>query len=548
MDEQIRHWAAHGLGSSLLESHRDFKAFKRAWSKVNLKDLPLPDLMNWWERLNLFVVRGLEEYLNLERHLASLEDTVYTLASDSLRRLKADKGETMFFTRTARKQAKGKFRRVLERGKETLLRFLYRTPSRKHGVWFGVTVDFEKLYKLLDQLRGVIEGEPRLRIKVNFEDALLREVEAELQILGTDILRAPPGVERNIGMIGVRRRYAELTEDARDAEFQTSMCLDHCRSMWQMVLSSMLPTMLRPQMMQRYEKSFGGPWALNHLSDPALVNSWRMVLRSDAALEFFDHSTPRDIRNELKGLESGQGTMFSYYMLFTSRAHQRLGNQYLALHLQQQAPFMGNMVMDWILTRRKHAVAAIVSTFVLTFLGIYTVLSFLDILQNLVVSGATPPFDCVWNPFFQEMACSPVPAAASMNTAWVTALQQVFAVGLYAGLTQGAVHFMAVGSIISIVVNKSKTLMRLQMSINAMLMRLYRRGARSFSRIREYFANRRAVQQTMLKRVTLGLKRRFSAADVSSAKALQAAESLMERSIYSRSLGQPGSQKSLSTH
>lgn len=529
MDEQIRAWAAHGLAPTLLESHADFATFKRAWSKVDLSGLPLPDLSDWWARLNSLVIQGLESYLVLEKHLESLEDTVFTLVNDSLRKLKADAGQTLFFTRTAHRRRQGPLQRLWEGGKKSLLRLLYRSPGRQHGVWFGVTVDFEQLHDLLGQLKLVIEAEPRLAIKINMQEALLREVETQIRIRGSDILRVPPLVERNMGMLGVRRGYGGLSEGLREVEFQTSMCVDHCRGLWQMALSSMLPSMLSPDLMQRYEKAFGTSWALNHLSDPALVNSRRMILKSDAALNFFDHSTPKEVREELKGLESGQASMFAYYILFSSRAQQRLGNHYLGLHLRQQAPFMGNMVLDWISTRRKHAVAAIISSFVLTFMGIYAVMSFFDILQNLVVSGATPPVDCLWNPVFQEMACSPVPGGAALGTAWVTAIEQVFLIGLFSGTAGGFSLFLTINSAISVVVNQSKTLMRLQMCLGSAISRLLRKGMSSFSRVREYFRQRRSVKRVMLQRAVAGMKAGSTTAAMSNSETLKAADDLLDR-------------------
>lgn len=477
------------------------------------------------------MTEGLETYVALERHLEHLDDSVYTLAKDSIRNLKADKAQTLFFTRIAHRKREGRIRRLWGGVQSSLLSLLYRTPSRQHGVWFGVTVDFEQLHAVLDQVKGVIEAESSLTFKVNVQEALLREVDAELAVRGADASRAPMLVSRNIGMLGVRRGYASLSEEARAAEFQASSCLDHCRGLWQMALSSMLPCMLRPKMMLQYEKVFGTTWALKKLSDPSLVNSRRMIFRSDAALNFFDYSTPTAIRNELKGLESGQGAMFAYYMLFASRAYHRLGHQYLALHLRQQAPFMGNMILDWITLRRKRAIAAVLSSVVLTLLGTYAVMSFLDILQNLTVSGAPPPFDCVWNPVFQEMACNPVASGASLNTAWKTALEQVFLIGLFSG-TAGFVSFhLAVSSATSIIVNQSKFIMRMQMCIKAAVMRLFRRGARSFSRIRDYFEKRRAVQSTMLKRVVLGLRSTSPSTDLGTSEAVQATEGVLDRLV-----------------
>ncbi|CDJ67751.1 hypothetical protein, conserved [Eimeria necatrix] len=531
MDAQIQAWASHGLSSTLLESHVDFATFKRAWSKIDLKGLPLPDLTDWWSRLHYFVVQGLESYLALEKHLEPLEDTVYTLATDSLNKLKADGGQTLFFTRVAYKKRQGPLRRLWEGAKKSLMSLLYRSPSRQHGVWFGVTVDFDQLHGLLDQLKEVIEAAPSLGIKVNMQEALLREVETELRVQGADVSRVPFLEERNIGMLGVRRDYGSLSEAAREEEFQASMCLDHCRGLWQMALSGMLPTMLRPETMQRYEKAFGTTWALKHLSDPALVNSRRMILKSDAALSFFDYSTPKEIREELKGLESGQATMFAYYMLFSSRVQQRLGNQYLGLHLRQQAPFMGNMLLEWISTRRRHAVAAIISSFVLTFMGIYAAMSFLDILQNLTVSGASPPFDCVWNPVFQEMACNPVPGGAALGTAWVTALEQVFLIGLFSGSAGGMSLVLTINSAIAVIVNQSKTLMRLQMCLGSTVMGLLRKGASSFSRVRQYFDKRRAVKRVMLQRALAGMKSGSTATLMSNSEATELADGVLAKLI-----------------
>lgn len=529
MDDRIKSWATHGLAPTLLESHADFSAFKRAWSKIDLNGLPLPDLTDWWSRLNYIVVQALESYLVLEKHLEFLEDTVFTLVSDSLRKLKADAGQTLFFTRIAHQKRQGPLQRLWEGAKKSLMGFLYRSPGRQHGIWFGVTVDFEQLHDLLGQLKLVIEAEPRLTIKINMQEALLREVETRIRVEGSDISRVPPLVERNMGMLGVRRAYGTLSEGLRDTEFQRSMCIDHCRGLWQMALSTMLPSMLSPDIFRKYEKAFGTPWALEHLSDPALVNSRRMVLKSDAALNFFDHSTPKEVREELKGLESGQASMFAYYMLFSSRAHQVLGNHYLGLYLRQQAPFMGNMVVDWISTRRKHAVAAIVSSFVLTFMGIYAVMSFVDILQNLIVSGAPPPFDCLWNPVFGEMACSPVPGGASLGTAWATAIEQVFLIGLFSGTAGGFSLFLTINSAIAVVVNQSKTLMRLQMCLGSAISRLLRRGKRSFSRIREYFIKRSSVKRVMLQRAVAGMKAGSSTATMSNSETLEAADQLLDR-------------------
>ncbi|KAL8430784.1 hypothetical protein Efla_004020 [Eimeria flavescens] len=525
MDKQLKHWASHGFDPALLESHRDFAAFKQAWEKIDLGGLPLPDLSDWWERLKAIVTQGMKAYLELEKHLEKTNDNVYALAHDTIRSLSVDEGQTLFFTRVAHTEPGGWASRVGAKVKRSLLRLLYRTPSRQHGVWFGVRIDFEKLHGLLDQLKQVIEADSRISFKVNAEEALLREVRAELLTHGAVASRAPPFTTRNIGTLGVRREYASMTDDARAEEFQISSCLDHCEGLWRMALVAMLPSMLRPQMMQQYEKAFGTGWALKKLSDPSLINSRRMVFKSDVALSFFDYSTPKEIRNELKGLESGQGTMFAYYMLFTSRAQQRLGNQYLGLLLRQQAPFMGNMVLDWITVRRRHAISAIISSLVLTFLGAYAVMGFFDILQNLTLSGAPPPFDCVWNPIFQEVACNPVSSGASLNTAWITALEQTFLIGLF---TSSAVNFIAVRAALSLVISQVKTLMRAQMCLTSAVMRLFRRGAKAFSRIRDYFEKRRAVKRTMLRRAVFHLKSTTPASDVGDSEAFKEVEGVLD--------------------
>ncbi|KAL8455675.1 hypothetical protein Emag_000497 [Eimeria magna] len=530
MDEQLKVWSAHGLDPALLESHRDFATFKHAWEKIDLGSLPLPDLSDWWDRLNSFVVQGLRAYVDLEKHLGKRNDTVYALAHDSLRSLSVDERQTLFFTRVAHKVKGSWASRVGSKVKRSLLSLLYRAPSRQHGVWFGVKVDFEQLHRLLDELKAVIEASDRLSFKVNAQEAFLREVQEELLIRGADASRVPPFAVRNTAMMGVRRGYATLPDEARALEFQTSSCLDHCLGLWQMALLTMLPTMLRPQMMQQYEKSFGTSWALKKLSDPSLINSRRMVLKSDVALNFFDYSTPKEIREELKGLDSGQGAMFAYYMLFSSRAHQQLGNQYLSLLLRQQAPFMGNMVLDWIKVRQRAAISALVSSLILTFLGAYAVMGFLDILQNLTVSGAAPPFDCVWNPILQEMACNPVSSGASINTAWMTALEQTFLIGLF---TSGVVNFIAIRAAIVLVISRVKTLMRLQMCLGSAIMRLFRRGAKSFSRVHEYFEKRRAVKRTMLKRAVFNLKGQAANTDVDTPEALNAVESVLDKLVRS---------------
>ncbi|KAL8275094.1 hypothetical protein Esti_000973 [Eimeria stiedai] len=526
MDDQLRLWAAHGLDPALLESHRDFAAFKQAWEKIDLGSLPLPDLSDWWDRLNAFVVQGLRAYVDLEKHLEKQNDTVYALAHDSIRSLIVDESQTLYFTRVAHKVKGSWTSRLGSKVKRSLLSLLYRSPTRHHGVWFGVKIDFEKLHRLLDELKVIIEASDRLSFRMNAQEAFLREVQDELLVHGADVSRVPPFASRNTGMLGVRRGYATLSDEARAVEFQASSCLDHCVGLWQMALLTMLPTMLRPQMMQQYEKSFGTSWGLKKLSDPSLVNSRRMVLKSDVALNFFDYSTPKDIREELKGLESGQGAMFAYYMLFSSRAHQRLGNQYLSLLLRQQAPFMGNMVLDWIKVRQRAAISALVSSLILAFLGAYAVMGFLDILQNLTVSGATPPFDCVWNPILQEMACNPVSSGASINTAWMTALEQTFLIGLF---TSSLVNFIAIRAAVVLVISGVKTLMRLQMCLGSAIMRLFRRGAKSFSRVHEYFEKRRAVKRTMLKRAVFNLKGRAAATDVDTPDAVNALESVLDK-------------------
>ncbi|KAL8434317.1 hypothetical protein ACSSS7_003261 [Eimeria intestinalis] len=528
MDEQLKQWAAHGLDPALLESHRDFETFKHAWEKIDLGSLPLPDLSDWWDRLNAFVVQGLRAYVHMEKHLERQNDTVYALAHDSIRSLSVDESQTLYFTRVAHKLEGSWASRVGSSVKRSLLSLLYRAPTRRHGVWFGVKIDFEQLHRILNELKLVIEASDRLSFRVNAQEAFLREVQEELLIRGADASRVPPLASRNTGMLGVRRGYATLSDNARALEFQTSSCLDHCLGLWQMSLLTMLPTMLRPQMMEQYEKSFGTSWALKKLSDPSLVNSRRMVLKSDVALNFFDYSTPKDIREELKGLESGQGAMFAYYMLFSSRAHQRLGNQYLSLLLRQQAPFMGNMVLDWIKVRQRAAISALVSSLILTFLGAYAVMGFLDILQNLTVSGAAPPFDCVWNPILQEMACNPVASGASINTAWMTALEQTFLIGLF---TSSIVNFIAIRAAIIFIITRVKTLMRLQMCLGSTIMRLFRRGARSFSRVREYFEKRTAVKRTMLKRAVFNLKARAAATDVDTSEALNTVEGVLDKLV-----------------
>ncbi|XP_026192132.1 rhoptry neck protein 2-like protein 2 [Cyclospora cayetanensis] len=533
MDEQIKAWAHHGYDSALLTSHKDFLTFERAWKKIDLKDLPLPDLTDWWIRLKALVTAGLEAYLAEEKHLEPFDDNVYKLASDSLRNVNSDGNQTMFFTRVAHRQEEGALRRLWGSTKHALLKLLYRSPSRIDGVWFGVAVDFMGLISLLNQVKHVIESESSVGIKINFEEALLREMEVELRIRGTDVSRVPLLVKRNTGMLGVRSDYGALSDAERETEFQNSMCLDHCRSLWQMALVAILPSMLRPQMMQHYEKSFGTEWALKHLSDPALVNSSRMILKSDAALKFFDHSTPKEIHEELKGLQSGQAVMFANYMLFSSRAHHHLGNQYLGLHLQQQAPFMGNMILDWIATRRRNAISAIVSSVVLTFIGVYALMSFFDILQNLTISGTSPPFDCVWNPVFQDMACNPVPGGSALNTTWLTALNQVFLIGLFAGTSGSMFHFLTVKSAISLVVNQSKTLMRLQMALGSALMRLFRRGKRSFTRIHEWFQKRKALRRLMLKRAMIGQKTGSRADEIGMLGPPQMADQVLDRVVSS---------------
>ncbi|PHJ20600.1 rhoptry neck protein [Cystoisospora suis] len=509
-DRQIYVWSREGLSPDILEADKLNKTFKGKWASIKLEALPMPDTRQWWRRLHRTVLEALQKYQSHEKHLENLNDNLYTLVSDTVRMLEEDGAadNTIFLGRVA-KRARGTLAQRVGRGIKSFFLGLVRdVPATDHAVWFGVNFSMTTIFSLLRRMREIAQSTDDKSAAVLLDEAFMQLVEETVALRTESYRRQPPAASRNLGVIGLRPDYGTLDLRHRSAEYQLSMCADHCNALWRQVLAAVYPYVLNPSLLEDYDKSFGTQHALDKLDDPSYVNSFRYIFTSDAALNFWEYTTPRETKKELMALKDGQALLYANMMRFAGLAYEQLNFRYLAGSLQRQAPFMGQMVKDWIAKRSRARKLAIVGVLSLGLMFVYTALSALDIAQNLIDSGMKTVEDCVWNPIMQEMACVVVPGSGVVVAPIYAAISDVFHVGLYAGIGSTIMSAVGIGSLYLIVRSESRTVLRLEMAIKELALKLWRRVRQFFSWATRFRKRRHAILTTMQARaVALARKR-----------------------------------------
>lgn len=484
LERQLQRWSEHGFDSALLaaaaQSPRGL-GLSRV-EKLKVDSLPLPDLTHWPRRLALLIQEGLEAFLASESHLGVLGgDDTYAFVEDSLAKLKAHLAspgteDLLLFAALPQRQREGRIERVGASVKRGVLGFLHRAPARTGASWVGLKVDSQKVVRLLRQL---LEAAGRMRRRsvgdqLLMEAAFVEEVRSQVHrqqtrsvcgsssstCMGSAMARRVPAFSSsNAGMPGAVRGYAEMSDEMKNHFFAASACAFHCEAIWRAAARAALPALQAPDLFKEYERQFGSPAVLAQQTNPQMLNSIRVLLRSDVTLGFLDRQTPSEVKTALKALSEGQGVIFTYSVLLGARLLSQTGSGFLALILEQQAPFMGVTAKEWIAQRKRAAVAALVSASSLLFLAAAVAANFAEVFKMLQSAGATPGFlDCVFNPVLQEISCSPAVGAAA-GAPLAAALRQVLVLGL---MSSSGAQAVAAGSAVSLLLASSKTLLRLQ--------------------------------------------------------------------------------------
>ncbi|ESS33638.1 putative rhoptry neck protein [Toxoplasma gondii VEG] len=504
-DEQIYEWSRFGFSPDVLEADLHNETFKGKWENLRLETMPTPDTHQWWRRLHRAILDSLEIYQAHERHLKGMSDNLYTLVEDTIKNLQdgSSRDDTIFFGRIAR-GARESVGQKMWRGVKTFFLDLVRdVPGSDHAVWFGVGFNFPRIFQILRKMKEIaLHAAGDQGSAILLDEAFVELVQETVAVRAQTFRRQPPTTLRNIGVIGLRPDYANLDTEQRSMEYQLSMCADHCVSLWEQILGFIYPYVLNPSLLTDYEKSFGTGHAIKKLDDPSYVNSFRYIFANDASLNFFEHNTPQDTRKALVSLKSGQAFMYANMMRFAGIAFEQLSMPYLAVSLQRQAPFMGQMVKDWVAKRSRSRKLAIVSVLSLGLIFAYTLLSALDIAQFLTDSGMKAIEDCSWNPIMQQMACVVVAGSGSLVAPTFAALSDVFKVGLYSGIGSTLIAASVVGNAYMIIRSQSRTILRTEMAIKNVAVKLWKQMRKYFSWVTRFTKRRKAILSTMMARAT----------------------------------------------
>ncbi|CBZ50936.1 unnamed protein product [Neospora caninum Liverpool] len=504
-DKQIYEWSRVGFSPDVLEADLHNETFKGRWKNLRLETMPTPDTYQWWRRLHRIIVDSLEKYQVHERHLKDMNDNLYTLVEDTLQKLKEANAadNTIFFGRIARQTRESAPQKMWRGIKAFFLGLVRDVPGSDHAVWFGVSFNFSQIFQILRRMKEIAIHTARNQDSaILLDEAFVELVQETVAVRAQTYRRQHPTTLRNIGVIGLRPDYANLDAEQRSTEYQLSMCADHCVSLWQQVLGFIYPYVLNSSLLVDYEKSFGRDHAIKKLDDHSYVNSLRYILTSDAALNFFEHNTPQETRKAIVALKNGQAFMYANMMRFAGVAYQQLNMPYLAGSIQRQAPFMGQMVKDWVLKRSRSRKLAILSALSLGLIFVYTLLSALDIAQYLTDSGMKAVEDCTWNSIMQEMACVAVAGSGVVVAPLFAAISDVFKVGLYSGIGSTLVSASVIGNAYMIIRSESRTILRTEMAIKSMALKLWKQVRRFFSWATRFTKRRKAILSTMMARAT----------------------------------------------
>ncbi|PFH36650.1 putative rhoptry neck protein [Besnoitia besnoiti] len=504
-DHRIYEWSRFGFSPDVLEADLHNETFKGKWNKIRLETMPTPDTHQWWRRLHRSVVDSLEKYRAHEGHLEGMNDNLYTLVMDTTQRLTEEGAadSTIFFGRSARGARESRFKRVKRGMKSFVLDIVRDVPESDHAVWFGVTFGFPSILRVLRKMKEIAVGATDDKdVSIPLDEAFMELVQETIAVRTESFRRQPPTALRNIGVIGLRPDYGNLGFERRSEEYQLSMCADHCAALWRQILGFVYPFVLDPSLLTDYERSFGTDHAVKQLDNPSYVNSFRYIFASDAALNFLEYSTPSETRKALMALKDGQAFMYANMMRFAGMAYGNLNMPYLAGSLQRQAPFMGQMVKDWLVKRsraRKFALQSVVS---LGLIFVYTLLSALDIARHLTDIGMEAVEDCHWNPIMQELACLPVAGGGAVAVPLFTAMSDVFKVGLYSGIGSTIISATVIGNVYMIVRSESRLLLRMEMAIKELALKLWKKLRKFFSWATRFTKRRKAILSTMMARAS----------------------------------------------
>lgn len=468
--------------------------------------MPTPDMTEWWRRVHHIILEGLENYLQQEKYLEGLGDNTYTLVADTVKRMSegTSPDSTFFLARAGSTTRQTKLARIVGKVKKQVGKLFREVPPSKHVVWLGVSFDGSRIMALLTRLRDIAQSMADVGTALSLDEAFMKLVAETVRMKTTGVLRQPLSSLRNVSVLSIRPDYANLSSLQRATEFDSALCAEHCLGLWQVILAFVYPALLNPSMLSHYEKEYSRAGAKKMLSSPDYVNSLRYVFASDAVLDFWDYTTPTQIKESLKGMEEGQSLMYANLMRLAGHFY---GN-FLSLHhlghtLQIQAPFMGQTAKDWIRKRRAARKKAIFFALTLGLMFVYTAASSLEIFTVMKDVGMRPIQECRWNAVMQEMACIPaVVDAQSVTGPLFAALTDVFHVGLFSGIGSAMMVALGVGSVYMIVRSESRKVMRMEMVLSQVVVKLWRHMAKFASKALTFVRKRKTIISTMMARAT----------------------------------------------
>lgn len=512
-DKQLEDWSEYGIPASLTNKLRRGEKLPKM---VAFEKIPTADLTKWEVQLNNKWLDALNAYLEHPYGRAALEarDPVALLVEESRNRLEAEIESTIFLGRIVKAPRVSTFKRALK-AISNFFRMLVRAPEQsEYAVWMGVKVNIDQVMTVMKEVNSAAEVVKSSgmydHVKEAFldivKDVILGNLDNHHRIVAYDTYAAideqmrkeglAAAHKRNHGFLALHPEYSTLSDADRKREFQLSMCMDHCESLWKLITSLVLTNLQNPKKLADYEKEMSKTKAIEALTDPNRVNAFRFGLNLQT--DYFDNLLDKGSKDNIKRMKYGGGTWFAYSLLFAGRINTAMGMANLGTTLAFQAPYYGNFILHWLKERREARKKALFAMLTLGFFFAYTFLSISDITQHLQDSGLGPAVDCLENLIVGPICPAEVVAPAITNAARA-AVQDVFKVGVFGLLTPYLVWPMMLISVWQILKSEFKILLQFEMSVKSLFTRFSRWAKKPFT---NWWKRRRRMKEGIMKQAS----------------------------------------------
>lgn len=287
-----------------------------------------------------------------------------------------------------------------------------------------------------------------------------------------------------------------MNKEEKEKEFNYSMCMDHCESLWLLLTTLILNNIQNPNRLREYDEEMKKIDIINNINNPNKVNSFRIGLNIQT--DYYENIIDKQSKENIKRMKYGGGTFFAYNLLLAGKINTSMGLINLGTSLIYQAPYYGNFIIQWIKEKKEARKKAIFSMLTLGFFFMYTFISITDITQHLADSGLGPAVDCLENLVIGPICPVDVIAPAITNAA-TTAVQDIFKVGILGILTPYLVLPMMLISIWQILKSEFNILLQFELNIKSLFKRFTQWVKQPFL---NFWQKRKRIKQSIIKKAT----------------------------------------------